>query len=161
VTNNLDALATALYVKVDDLLKGSPELAPWRPAVCIAPKLTDAELVTMAVMQALCGFTSESRWLRFACAHLGRLFRYLLQQSGYNKRLRNAATLITTVIRVLSADTTLWTGDVWVVDSTPVECGRSRTDGPSTAAAPAIPATFGACACNWRERSVVSRSGSR
>jgi hypothetical protein len=44
----------------------------------------------------------------------------LPQQSGYNKRLRNAATLITTVIRVLSADTTLWIGDVWVVDSTPV-----------------------------------------
>jgi hypothetical protein len=30
------------------------------------------------------------------------------------------------VIRVLAADTSLWTDDVWVVDSTPVECGRSR-----------------------------------
>jgi hypothetical protein len=30
------------------------------------------------------------------------------------------------VIRVLAADTTLWTDDVWVIDSTPVECGRSR-----------------------------------
>jgi hypothetical protein len=44
VTNNLDALATALYVTVDDLLKGSLAPAPWRPAVGIAPKLTDAEL---------------------------------------------------------------------------------------------------------------------
>jgi len=26
----------------------------------------------------------------------------------------------------LARDTSLWTGDVWVVDSTPVECGRSR-----------------------------------
>jgi hypothetical protein len=26
----------------------------------------------------------------------------------------------------LARDTTLWTDDVWVVDSTPVECGRSR-----------------------------------
>jgi hypothetical protein len=126
VTNNLDALATALYVTVDDLLKESPELAPWRPAVGITPKLTDAELVTIAVMQALRGFTSESRWLRFARAHLGHLFRYLPQQPGYNKRLRAAATLITAVIRTLSADTTLWTDDVWVVDSTPVECGRSK-----------------------------------
>jgi len=27
---------------------------------------------------------------------------------------------------ILSTDTTLWTDDVWVVDSTPVECGRSK-----------------------------------
>jgi hypothetical protein len=35
VTNDLDALATALQVKIDDLLTQSPELAPWRPAVGI------------------------------------------------------------------------------------------------------------------------------
>jgi hypothetical protein len=28
----------------------------------IAPKLTDAELLTLSVMQALLGFTSEARW---------------------------------------------------------------------------------------------------
>ncbi|GAA1673594.1 IS982 family transposase [Fodinicola feengrottensis] len=126
MTNNLDTLATALYVRVDDLLKASPGLAPWRPEVGIVPKLTDAELVTLAVMQALLGFTSESQWLRHARAHMRHLFGYLPQQSGYNKRLRAAAELIKTVIRVLCADTTLWTDDVWVVDSTPVECGRSR-----------------------------------
>jgi hypothetical protein len=126
VTNNLDTLATALYVKIDDLLKAAPDLAPWRPVVGIIPKLTDAELVTLAVIQALRGFTSESRWLRFARTHMTHLFRYLPGQSGYNKRLRAAAGLITTVIRELSVDTTLWTDDVWVVDSTPVECGRSK-----------------------------------
>jgi hypothetical protein len=30
------------------------------------------------------------------------------------------------VIRVLAADTDLWTDPVWLVDSTPVECARSR-----------------------------------
>jgi Transposase DDE domain len=122
----MDALATALYVRVDDLLKESPELAPWRPEVGIAPTLTDAELVTLSVIQALRGYTSESRWLRHARNHMTHLFRYLPQQSGYNKRLRAAASLIKTVIRILAADTTLWTDDVWVVDSTPVECGRSK-----------------------------------
>ena len=115
-----------VYVKTDDLLKGSPHLAPWRPRVGIDPRLTDAELVTLAVMQALLGFTSESRWLRHARARLGHLFRYLPGQPGYNKRLRAAAGLIAAVIRVLATDTTPWTNDVWVVDSTPVECGRSR-----------------------------------
>jgi Transposase DDE domain len=126
VKTDLDTLATALYVKTDDLLKGSPQLARWRPEVGIAPKLNDAELVTLAVMQALLGFASEARWLRYARAHLRHLFPYLPQQPGYNKRLRKAALLIRRCIRVLAADTTVWTDDVWVADSTPVECGRSR-----------------------------------
>jgi hypothetical protein len=122
----MDTLATALYVKTDDLLKGSPQLVPWRPEVGINPKLSDAELVTLAVVQALLGFTSEARWLRHARAHLRHLFPYLPQQPGYNKRLRASASMIRNCIRVLAADTSVWADDVWVVDSTPVECGRSR-----------------------------------
>jgi hypothetical protein len=122
----MDTLATALYVKTDDLLKGSPQLVPWRPEVGISPKLSDAELVTLAVVQALLGFTSEARWLRHARAHLRHLFPYLPQQPGYNKRLRASAPMIRHCIRVLAADTSVWADDVWVVDSTPVECGRSR-----------------------------------
>jgi Transposase DDE domain len=94
VDADLDTLATALYVKIDELLQQAPELAPWRPTVGMPPKLRDAELVTLAVMQALLGFTSDARWLRHA-------------------------------IRTLACDTALWTDDVWIIDSTPVECGRS------------------------------------
>jgi hypothetical protein len=68
VTTDLDTRATALYVRADDLLKESPQLGPWRPAAGISPRLSDAELVTLAVMQALLGFTSEARWLRHARA---------------------------------------------------------------------------------------------
>src|SRR6266700_6720313 len=77
-------------------------------------------------MQALLGFTSEARWLRHARAHLHHLFPYLPQQPGYNKRLRAAASLIQHCIRALAAGTTVWSDDVWIVDSTPVECGCSR-----------------------------------
>ena len=126
MTNDIDTLATALYVRTDDLLKQYPELVPWRPAIGLQPRLTDAELVTLAVMQPLLGYTSEARWIRYAHAHLTDLFGYLPGQSGYNRRLRAAAGLITTMIRLLAADTSLWSDDVWVVDSTPVECGRSR-----------------------------------
>ncbi len=92
----------------------------------IPPKLSDAELVTLAVMQALLGFTSEARWLRHADRHLRHLFPYLPGQSGYNKRLRRTAGLLRHVIRAVACDTALWSDDVWVVDSTPLECGRSR-----------------------------------
>jgi hypothetical protein len=126
VDADLDTLATALYVRVDDLLTTFPERAPWRPEVGIAPKISDAEMVTLAVMAALLGFTSEARWLRFARAQLNALFPYLPKQPGYNKRLRALAATMNWLIGVLARDTSVWTDDVWVVDSTPVECGRSR-----------------------------------
>jgi DDE family transposase len=125
VDADLDTLATALYVRTDDLLKASPERAPRRPAVGIPPRLSDAELVTLAVLRALLGFTSEARWLRHAHAHLRHLFPYLPQQPGYDKRLRQAAEMIRWVIPALARDTTLWADEVWVVDSTPVQCARS------------------------------------
>jgi hypothetical protein len=126
VDADLDTLATALYVRADDWLKKEPGRAPWRPAIGIVPELSDAEALTLAVLQALLGFASEARWLRFARSHLRHLFPYLPQQPGYNKRLRKLATTMAWLIGMLARDTTLWTDDVWVVDSTPVECGRSK-----------------------------------
>ena len=66
VDADLDTLATALYVRTDDLLKAHPEHLPVRPPVGLAPRITDAELLTLAVLQALGGYTSEARWLRHA-----------------------------------------------------------------------------------------------
>ena len=126
MTTDLDTLATALYVRTDDLLKDSPDRAPWRPAGGIGPQISDAELITLAVMQALLGFTSEARWLRHARAHLRGMFPCLPQQPGYNKRLRALAASMTWLTAVLARDTSLWSDDVWIADSTPVECGRSR-----------------------------------
>jgi hypothetical protein len=126
VDADLDTLATALYVRTDDLLKSAPERAPWRPPVGITPQISDAEIVTLAVMQALLGYTSEARWLRYAKQHLPHLFPYLPKQPGYNKRLRKLAGTLNWLITLLARDTSVWGDDVWVVDSTPVECARSR-----------------------------------
>jgi hypothetical protein len=126
VDADLDTLATALYVHTDDLLKDNPHRIPWRPKVGIAPVISDAEMVTLSVMQALLGYTSEARWLRFAGEQLRHLFPYLPKQPGYNKRLRRLACTLNWLIGALARDTSVWTDDVWVVDSTPVECSRSR-----------------------------------
>ena len=60
---DLDTLATAFYVAADDLLKAHPERVPYRPRVGISPKISDAEVLTLALLQALLAFTSEARWL--------------------------------------------------------------------------------------------------
>jgi hypothetical protein len=122
-------------------LRIAPQRTPWRPAIGFNPQISDAELVTLAVMQALLGFTSESRWLRFATAHLHHVFPYRPQQPGYTKRLRTLTATINWLIGMLARDTSLWTDDVW--PSTPLPwnapaparpcAAASWPDGPSTA----------------------------
>ena len=119
-------LATALYTKIDDLLITHPEWAPRRPAVGIAPKISDAEVITLSALQALLGFDSEARFIRYARAHLRPWFPYLPQRPGCNKRLRRLAEAIKHAIRALARENPLHSDNIWVVDSTPVECGRSR-----------------------------------
>ncbi|MGC5583757.1 IS982 family transposase [Ornithinimicrobium sp. W1665] len=123
---DLDTLATALYVTVDDLLLAHPERVPARPVVGIAPRTSDAEMLSLAVMQALLGFTSEARWLRHARRHLLGMFPHLPGQSGYNKRLRKLAPTMSWLVSALAAATSVVGDEVWLVDSTPVECARSR-----------------------------------
>ena len=119
-----DTLATAPDVRIDDLVKSDPRLSRWRPVVGICPKLSDAKLVTVAVVQSLLGSTSERRFLRFARASRRRL---LLppDRAGYNERLRLAAARMKVLVFLLARETDLFCDDVFV-DSTPVECGRSR-----------------------------------
>jgi hypothetical protein len=116
---DLDTLVIALYVTVDDLL--GPRLGPGR-----RPRLTDAELVCLAVAQVLLGCCSERRWLRFAAQRLGHLFPYLPTPSAYNKRLRRAGPLVALAIQDLAAHTPSWHDQLRLVDSTPVPCAASR-----------------------------------
>lgn len=119
MTQDLNTLLTALYVKIDDELEVKRCMG--RP-----PRLTDSELVCLAVAQALLGFTSEARWMRFVHTRLGGMFPYLPRRPGYNKRLRAALPLINQAIRLVARDTAFWAETVWITDSTPVECARSR-----------------------------------
>jgi hypothetical protein len=119
VRADLDTLVIALYVMVDELFV--PRRGPGRK-----PKLSDAELVCLAVAQVLLGFGSERRWLRFAGQRLGHLFPYLPTASAYNRRLRRAGPLVALAIQDIAAHTPSWGDQLRLVDSTPVPCAASR-----------------------------------
>jgi hypothetical protein len=116
---DLDTLVIALYVMVDDLL--APRRGPGR-----RPKLSDAELICLAVAQVLLGFDTERRWLRFAGRRLGHLFPYLPTPSAYNRRLRRAGPLVALAINDVAAHTPSFGDQLRLVDSTPVPCAASR-----------------------------------
>jgi hypothetical protein len=126
VDADLDTLATALYVATDDVLKAHPERVSPRPATGFQPVITDAELITLAVVQALLQMPKQRRFLRFARKHLLAMFPTLPSQSTYNRRLRALATTMAWLVGVLAGQISVVTDQVWIVDSTPVECGRSR-----------------------------------
>lgn len=145
---DLDALATALCVTVDDMLIANPNLVPQRPEIGFTPSFSDAELVTMSVIQALGGFTSEARFIRYAHTHLRCLFPYLPQRPAYNKRLHNTVDTMRHIIAMSSRRCPSYTDDIWLVDSTPVECGRSRQTAKRSDLAGW--ATYGYCASHSR-----------
>lgn len=81
---DLDALLTHVYVLVDDLL-------PARRRFGRPPRISDSELICLAVAQVLLDCPNERRFLRLAKRRLGHLFPYIPGQSGFNKRLRALA----------------------------------------------------------------------
>jgi hypothetical protein len=115
----LDDLVIALYVTIDDLLE--PRHGPGRP-----PRLSDAELICLAVAQVLLGYHSERRWLRAVGGRLGHLFPYVCGQAAYNRRLRRAAPLVAAILRALAAASPSWCDQWRLLDATPVPCGASR-----------------------------------
>ena len=127
MSDDLEMLVIALYTRIDDLLLANPHWVPERPAVGLAPKLSDAELITLAVIQVLLGYEFERHFIGWARSHLKSWFPHIPKRPGYNKRLRQAATTMQYVIGAIARDCLSWYDDIWWVDSTPVECGRSRT----------------------------------
>ena len=114
---DLDTLCTSVYCTADDLLPEPPGNARRR--------ITDAELVTLCVAQAIMGIPSDRRFLAVAGKRLSHLFPELPHQSGFHKRRRRLSDTIEWLVGVFASQSPGSHDDVVLVDSTPVECGRS------------------------------------
>jgi hypothetical protein len=114
---DLDLLLIAVFCAADDLLP--------KRAGNARRMITDAEVVTLCVAQALLGVPSDRRFLALAARRLGHLFPRLPQQPGYFKRRQRLADVIEALIGEFARHCAGWEDTVLVVDSTPVECARS------------------------------------
>jgi len=114
---DLDTLCTAVYVTADDLLPHARANARRR--------LNDAEVVTLAVAQVVMGIPSDRRFLAVARKRLCHLFPRLPTQPAYLKRRRGLAEAIDWLAGVFAARSPGFQDDLVLLDSTPVECGRS------------------------------------
>jgi hypothetical protein len=137
---NLDTLCTVVYCTADDLLPTAKANARRR--------VSDAEIVTLCVAQSIMGIPSDRRFLASARQRLGHLFPELPTQAGYYKRRRRLAATIEWLLGVFCAQSPGSTDDLLLIDSTPVECARSRETVRRSALADY--ADYGYCASHSR-----------
>jgi hypothetical protein len=137
---DLDTLCTVVYCTADDLL---PE-----PAGNARRMVTDAEVVTLCVAQAIMAIPSDRRFLKAARKRLAHLFPELPSQSGYFKRRRRLADQLEWLMAMFASQSPGYTDDLLLIDSTPVECARSRETVKRSQLADA--ADYGWCASHSR-----------
>jgi Transposase DDE domain len=113
---DLDLLLTAVFCTADDLLPQRKKNA--------RRSLTDAEVATLCVAQAVMGISSDREFLAVAERRLGGLFPKLPHQPGFHKRRARLTETIEWLIGVFAADCPGHSDPVVLLDSTPVECGR-------------------------------------
>jgi hypothetical protein len=114
---DLDLLLIAVFATADDLLPARSRNARRR--------VTDAEVVTLAVAQEMLGIDHDGEFLTRARKLIGHLFPDLPQQPGYWKRRQRLSDTIEWLIGIFAQDSPGYHDTVVLLDSTPVECGRS------------------------------------
>lgn len=137
---DLDLLLTTVFVTADDLLPERQNNA--------ARSVTDADVVTLCVAQAIMGIPSDRRFLAVAAKRLGHLFPRLPQQPGYFKRRRRLAETLEWLMGIFASQSPGFDDDLLLIDSTPVECARSRETVKRSALADA--ADYGYCTSHSR-----------
>jgi hypothetical protein len=115
---DLDLLLIAVFCAADDFLPKARNNAK--------RMVTDADVVTLCVAQAIMGITTDPRFLAVARKRLIHLFPLLPDRAGFYKRREALSDTIEALIAQFAAHSPSADDDVLLVDSTPVECARSR-----------------------------------
>jgi hypothetical protein len=137
---DLDTLCTVVYCTADDLL---PE-----PRANARRVSADAEIATLCVAQAIMGIPSDRRFLKVARKRLVHLFPVIPSQPTYFKRRRRLADQLEWLMGVFASQSPGFKDDLLLIDSTPVECARSRETVKRSALADA--ADYGWCTSHSR-----------
>ena len=138
---DLDLLLTAVFATADDLLPAGSKNA--------RRSVTDAEVVTLAVAQAIMDIPSDREFLMVAGKRLGHLFCKLPQQPGYWKRRARLSEQVEWLCAMFAQDSPGYFDDVVLLDSTPVECGRSVETSRRSALAPACAHHYSRSHSRW------------
>jgi IS5 family transposase len=117
VDADLELLLVSVFCTADDLLPEARKNAQ--------RKLTDAEVLTLCVAQVIMDLPSDRRFPRAARRQLRELFPYLPTQSALHKRRAALRDTFDWLCGVFAGSSPGASDPVVLLDSTPVEAGRS------------------------------------
>ena len=144
---DLDLLLLVVYCIADDFLP--------KRAGNARRRVTDAEIVTLCVAQAIMGIPSDPRFIAVAGKRLRHLFPTIPTRDAFHKRRIRLSGQMEALIAHLARQSPGFFDDLLLVDSTPVECARSRETvkrGGSSSLSDALTdaADYGYCASHSR-----------
>ncbi len=114
---------TTIFTIVDDTMKGSAMIQQVLKRPGPAPKLSDSEVITIALSQELIGEPREDHFFRLQQASLRTFFPGLNERSRYNRRKRDLWSVILAVRMSLRLVLdTLQMEETAAIDSAPVPC---------------------------------------
>ena len=110
---------TAVYVFVDDYLKAHPRATQWRRANHWHPAFTDAEVITVALLQGCLGTATLKQAHHFAVANLRALFPCLPGYKQWLARLHAASAVVGQLLQAAGCRAPL--GErFYILDSKPI-----------------------------------------
>ena len=114
---------TTIFTIVDDTMKGSAVIQQALERPGPAPRLSESEVVTLAIYQELIGEPREDHFFRLHQASLRTFFPGLNERSRYNRRKRDLWSVILAVrISLQVVLDTLALEETAAIDSAPVPC---------------------------------------
>jgi Transposase DDE domain len=126
MTESIEHQMTEIYCFVDDYLRAHPALARWRRSPHSAPRFTDSEVITIALLQGPLGVASLKKTYRMVAKNWRAAFPCLPSYTQWVNRLHQLSSQIGALLSATcghhSTDARLY-----LMDSKPIPlCHQSR-----------------------------------
>ena len=119
---------TKIYVFVDDYLKAHPRQAAWRRSNNKAPEFTDAEVLTLGLLQGAFGCATLKKTYQLVAANWRSAFPHLCSYSQWVARLHMLSALAGQLLQAAVGLCGL-SGRLYMIDGLPIRVCKSIRHG--------------------------------
>lgn len=117
--SNIDHEMTVLYCFVDEFLKAQPVLAHWRRSAHAQPRFSDAEVLTIALLQGVFEVATLKQTYRLVADNWRSAFPHLPSYQQWLARVHRLQPQISRLL-ALTCDHAATAARFYLVDSTPI-----------------------------------------
>jgi len=117
--SSIEDQLTAIYCFVDDFLKAHPSLASWRRSPNDEPAFTDAEVITLGLVQGCLGVATLKKTYHLIAANFGAAFPHLCSYGQWVARLHALTGIVGYLIQEALKHHYM-DGRCYILDSKPI-----------------------------------------